>query len=201
MNTKYLLYTGSSIPIIFWATTIICGFIQGDYNHFSRMVSELGTIGTKSHYIFTAGLVSCSSLSVAFVLGLYRVCKKVGISTIPVFIILSFSISIAGAAIFPLPLRLHGILGMPSLLLIFSPLMSLFLWNRKGQSSILKLMAVVSLLIMSLGFLVYSPEVLTSYFGIKQRLFHIGWSVWFFHLSYRFTRLLGNGNVLDSEMI
>ena len=200
MNTKYLLYLGSSIPIVFWTTTIICGFIQGDYDHFTRMVSELGTIGTKSQYVFTAGLVLCSALSVAFVLGLYRVCKEIEISTIPVFIILSFTISIAGAGIFPLPLRLHEIMGMPSILLIFSPLMSFVFWNRAGQLSNIKLMAILSLLIMSLGFLAFMPDVLTSYIGIKQRFFHIGWSVWFFYLSYSFSRLLEKENIKSSEL-
>jgi len=189
MKTKYLLYLGSSVPIVFWMTTIICGFVQGDYNHFTRMVSELGTIGTNSQYIFTAGLVTCSALSVAFVLGLYRICKEMEISTIPAFIILSFSVSIAGAGIFPLPMRLHLYMGMPSILLIFSPLVSLFLWNRKGQLSNFYLMTILSLLIMSLGFLAFKPEVLNSYIGIKQRFFHVGWSVWFFYLSYSFTRL------------
>jgi len=199
MNTKYLLYAGSSIPIIFWLTTIICGFIQGDYNHFTRMVSELGTIGTKSQYVFTTGLVLCSALSIAFVLGLNRVCKESGISAIPAIVILSFSVSIAGAGIFPLPLRLHLYMGMPSILLIFSPLVSLFLWNRKGQLSNFYLMTILSLLIMSLGFLAFMPDVLNSSIGIKQRFFHIGWSVWFFYLSYSFTRLLEKESVKDNK--
>ena len=200
MKTKYLLFTGSCIPVVFWMTTIICGFIQGDYNHFIRMVSELGTVGTKSQYVFTTGLVTCSALSVAFVLGLYRVCKEMEISTIPAFIILSFSVSIAGAGIFPLPLRLHLYMGMPSILLVLSPLVSLFLWNRKGQLSNFKLMAITSLLIMSLGFLAFMPEVLNSYIGIKQRFYHIGWSVWFVYLSYSFTRLPEEENVKYSKL-
>lgn len=195
MKTKYLLYQGCSIPIGFWMTIIICGFIQGDYNHFTRMVSELGTIGTKSQYLFTAGLVLCSVLSIGFILGLYRACKEIGISAIPIIIILSFSVSIGGAAIFPLPLRLHLYMGMPSILLIFSPLLSLFLWNRKGQLSNFKLMAITSLLIMSLGFLAFFPEVLSNYHGLKQRFFHIGWSIWFVYLSYSFVGILGKENV------
>jgi len=174
---------------------MICGFIQGDYNHFTRMVSELGTIGTKSQYLFTAGLVLCSALSIVFVIGLFRSCKVSGISVIPIIIILSFSVSIAGAGIFPLPLRLHQIMGIPSILLIFSPLMSLFLWNKKGQLSNFNLMTITSLVIMSLGFLVYMPEILTSYHGLKQRFFHIGWSVWFFYLNYSFIRLLEKDKV------
>lgn len=195
LKTKYLLYLGGSIPIVFWTTTLICATMLGNYNHFSGLVSELGALGTKSQYVFSAGLILCSVLSVLFVIGLYRICKEIGISVIPVIIILSYSVSIAGAAIFPLPLRLHGIMGMPSVLLVFSPLMSLFLWKREKQPSNIKQMSIVSFFIMSLGFLAFMPDVLSNYPGLKQRLFHIGWSIWFFYLSNSFVRLPKNEKV------
>lgn len=182
------MYSGSAIPVIFWGTTFICGLIQGDYNHLTRMVSELGSIGTPSQNVFTTGLLLCSILSIAFVVGLFRACKGMRISVIPIIIILSYSISIAGAAIFPLPLRLHLYMGMPSILLIFSPLMSLLLWISKGHLPALGTMSIVSLLIMSLGFLTYFPDILSMEIGLKQRFFHIGWSVWFIYLSYSFTK-------------
>jgi hypothetical membrane protein len=190
MKTKTLLLLGSVIPIVFFGTTIICGFIMGDYNHFTRMVSELGAIGTPSQYVFSAGLVLCSALSVLFVVGIYRVCKESGLSVIPVVIILSYSISIAGAGIFPLPLRLHLIMGFPSTILFLSPLMSLFLWSREKNLPYIKVMSVVGFLIMSLGFLAFMPELLSNYLGLKQRLFHIGWSIWFIYISYSFINLL-----------
>lgn len=190
MKTKYLIYLGSVIPIIFWATTIICGIILGNYNHLSGLVSELGALGTTTQYIFTTGLVLSSVLSVFFTVGLYKTCKLNGLNTIPILIILLYSFSIAGAALFPIPLRLHGILGSPSILLIFSPLLSLFLWTGKGKPSNIKQMSILSFLIMSLGFLVFAPDFLSDYPGLKQRFFHIGWSVWFFYLSYSFAGLL-----------
>src|SRR5579864_8972757 len=150
MNSKSLLYLGSFIPIIFFGTTFIAGFMQGDYNHLRRMVSELGTIGTRSQYVFMAGLLACAALSTLFVLGLYRVCKAANLNVLPVILILAFSTSIAGAALFPLPLRLHGILGSPSMLLILSPVLSLILWRKKGPRHIVS-MSVVSFLLMSLG--------------------------------------------------
>ena len=67
LKAKYLLYIGGSIPIVFWITTVICAIMLGDYNHFSRMVSELGAIGTKSRFVFSAGLILCSLMSVLFV--------------------------------------------------------------------------------------------------------------------------------------
>ena len=191
MSTKHLLYPGIIIPIAFWLTLFVCGFILGSYNHLTRMVSELGASGTSSQLVFTSGLILCSVLSLFFVLGLYKTCRVFNLSTIPVILILTYSVSIAGAAIFPLPLRMHEIMGMPSILLIFSPLLSLLLWKGKGLPAMNKKIAILSFLIMILGFSVYLPDLLGNYIGLKQRFFHIGWSVWFIYLSYSFLRLLG----------
>lgn len=116
MKKKYLLALGSVIAVIFWGTLTVCGYVLGDYNHLTRLVSELGEIGTRTQYLFTAGLLACAVLSVLFVIGLRRECKQRGISTIPALLILFFSLSIGGAAIFPLPM--HSIMGMPSALLL-----------------------------------------------------------------------------------
>jgi Protein of unknown function (DUF998) len=190
MNSKPLLYLGSLIPVVFFGTTFIAGFMQGNYNHLSRMISELGTIGTSSQYVFMAGLLICSALSGFFVLGLYRVCKVANLNVMPVLLILAFSISIAGAALLPLPLRLHELVGLPSILLLLSPALSLMLW-RHDEPRYMASMSVVSFLVMSLGFLAFLPHVLAEYAGLKQRFFHVGWSVWFVYLSYGFLSLSG----------
>jgi hypothetical membrane protein len=192
---KILLYLGGSIPIVFFGTTLICGSMQGNYSHLSRMVSELGTRGTNSQYVFMAGLLVCSILSVLFVAGLFKACKAANLSVVPVILILLYSFSIAGAALFPLPLRLHGILGMPSVLLVLSPLMSLALWARRKQPSHVTSISILSFLVMSLGFLAFLPDVLPDYMGLKQRFFHVGWSIWFFYLSYGFVALDRNPDV------
>ena len=193
MKTKYLLYAGSWIPVVFWTTSIICGFMLGDYNHLSRMVSELGAMGTRSRFMFSTGLLVCSALSVLFVVGLYRTCRETGLSVVPAITILSYSLSIAGAAIFPLPLRMHLIMGMPSVLLILSPFTGFFLWRGKQRLPSMKQMALCSFLVMSLGFLAFMPGVWSDFPGLKQRFFHLGWSIWFFYLSYSFRRLPENG--------
>jgi Protein of unknown function (DUF998) len=188
MKSKPLLYLGGLIPFVFFGTTFIAGIIQGNYNHLSRMVSELGTIGTSSQYVFMAGLLACSALSVLFIVGLYRACKAAGLNAWPVLLMLSYSFSIAGAALFPLPLRLHGILGAPSILLLLSPVLSLALW-RRGEPKHIVWMSIASLLVMSLGLLTFLPDFMPDYMGLKQRFFHIGWSVWFGYLSYGFVKL------------
>lgn len=185
MNNKLLLYLGTLIPIVFFGTTVVAGLIQGGYNHLSRMVSELGTMGTQSQYVFMAGLLACSVLSLLFVFGLYRECKAARLNVLPVILILAYTISIAGAALFPLPQRLHGILGSPSILLILSPLLSLVLWRKKVLRQVVS-MSVVAFLVMSLGFLAFMPNVLPDYVGLKQRFFHrLGTMVWISKLCVR----------------
>lgn len=189
MNSKRLLYLGGLIPIVFFGTTFLCGYMQGHYNHLTRMVSELGTIGTRSQFVFMAGLLICSALSMLFVVGLFRKCRESGLNVSPVILIVFYSVSIAGAALFPLPLRMHGILGSPSVLLILSPLLGLLLWNKQRRPSHVIPMSIVSLLIMLLGFMAFMPNVLSEYPGLKQRFFHVGWSIWFVYLSYGFSKL------------
>lgn len=190
MKKKYLLALGSVIPVIFWGTLTVCGYMMGDYNHLTRLVSELGASGTRTQYMFTAGLLACAVLSIIFVAGLWQECKKREISMIPALIILFFSFSIGGAAIFPLPLRMHLIMGMPSVLLFLSPLAALVLWKGDKMPAGLRGWTIASLAIMLLGFLAFMPEVMSSALGLKQRFFHIGWSLWFIGLGRAFLRSL-----------
>lgn len=186
-NRKFV-YLGFVIPLIFWSTTIICGSMTESYNHLTNLVSELGALGTETQYIFTTGLVISSILSILFIIGLYNIAKEVGLNTIPILFILTFSFSIFGAAIFPLPMNLHGILGSPSMFLPLSPLLTLILWKEEKIKNI-KIASGIILLIMVLGFLVLTPLILDNYFGLKQRFFHIGWTFWFIYLSQRFIEL------------
>jgi hypothetical membrane protein len=183
-----LLYAGWGIPAVFFITTILCGLVQGGYDHLTRQVSELGTIGTKSQYLFSAGLLLSSALSVLFIIGLIGACHRLRLSVWPVLPIFSFSVSIAGAAIFPLPLPLHQIMGSPVFLLLLSPLLGFILWPKRRILANIQWMSVLSLLIMALGFIAYFPDILASYPGLKQRFFHAGWSVWFIYLSRAFGR-------------
>jgi hypothetical membrane protein len=188
MRNKVFLYAGFIIPLVFWVTLLLCGSMTENYSHLRNLVSELGAIGTNTQYIFTAGLVLSSFLSLAFIVGLYKTAKENGLNTIPVLIILTFSFSIFGAAVFPLPLRLHGILGSPSMLMPLSPFLALILWKSKIIPGI-KLASGTILIFMLLGFLTLVPEVLDSFFGLKQRIFHIAWSLWFIYLGVSFLKL------------
>ena len=188
MKNLWLIKSGFLIPILFWTTTLVCGLIMPGYNHATRMVSELGEIGTETQYIFTIGLVLTSIVSIFFNIGLFKTCKKSRLNIIPILILWTFSFSMLGAGLFPLPLKLHGLLGSPSIILFFSPLAALILWKTDIISNI-KVVSFLTFVFMSIGFLVFMPNILTDYFGIKQRLFHLGWTIWFLYLTSIFVKL------------
>lgn len=188
MKNQWLIKSGFLIPILFWTTTLICGFIMPEYNHATRMVSELGEIGTVTQYLFTIGLVLTSIVSNFFNIGLLKICKKYKLNIIPILILWAFLFSILGAGLFPYPLKLHGLFASSLILLLFSPLTALIFW----KTDVIPNIKVISFLIfafMLLGFLVFFPDILPDYFGIKQRLFHIGWTIWFLYLTNIFIRL------------
>ena len=189
MKTKTLLYFGFLSPIFFWTTTYVCGLMQEDYNHLSGLVSQLGALGTKSQYLFTIGLVLSSVLNIFSVIGLYKLCKELKLSIIPVFFMLLYSF-LAGPAIFPMPLPLHGIVGFPFPFIMLAPVLSIIFWRGKEQLLKIRYLAIFSFLIMFLGFLIYFPNILNEYFGLKQRFLYLGWSIWSMFLSYRFLQLI-----------
>jgi hypothetical protein len=48
MRTRQPLASGNVIPVIFWGTRVVCGYVKGGYDHLARLVSELGATGTRS---------------------------------------------------------------------------------------------------------------------------------------------------------
>lgn len=184
MRIKSLLYFGYLSPIIFWLTTFVCGYIFKEYNHLTWLVSELGALGTNTQHIFTIGLVLSSILNIIFVFGLYNFSKEQQLSYIPIIFHFLYSF-LAGPALFPMPLRLHSITGLPFPLIMLAPVITIFFWNRKEPVLKIRIVAIISFLIMALGFLIYFPNILNEYFGLKQRFLYAGWTIWSCYLSNR----------------
>lgn len=183
---RFSTLLGALVPLVFWSTLAVCASRLGDYNHLSNLVSELGAEGSETRWLFASGLLICSALSVCFVAALIKICREARINTLPVLLILSFSVSIAGAAIFPMPLRLHDLFGLPFVLMLLSPPLAMLLWRHRSDLVGLRFFAVVSMLFMLAGTLVFFPTVLEGFFGLKQRFMHAGWSIWFTYLSWSF---------------
>ena len=188
MHIKQLVHVGFLSPKNFWITTVVCGLLLENYNHFTWLVSELGALGTSTQYIFTFGLVLSSILNVFFVIGLYKYCKTEQLSIAPVIFHFLYSF-LAGPALFPMPMKLHSIAGLPFPLIMLAPILSVILWRKKEHLLKIRTVAIISFLIMMLGFLIYFPNILNEYFGLKQRFLYAGWTVWSLYLSYRLLQL------------
>lgn len=187
-NEKLLLYLGIVSPLLFWLTTFICGAFLDGYSHLSNLVSELGAQGTRTQYLFSFGLVISSILNVFFVYSIWRMRKALKICVVPLVLMFCYSF-LAGPAIVPMPLPLHGVIGMPFPLIMLAPLLALILWRKNVMSLGLKMGAVVSLAIMLLGFLIFAPDILSEYHGLKQRFLYLGWTVWSSVVAYRFLQI------------
>jgi len=185
MKMKSLLYLGFVVPIIFWSTTFICGLMLGDYNHLKWLVSELGALGTPTQHLFTIGLVLSAVLNVFFIIGLWKYCRKLELSILPILFLSLYSF-IIGPAIFPMPLKLHSIAGLPFPFLMLSPLIALFVWRKKEELLKFRTVAIISFGIMMLGFLTFFPDIINEYFGLKQRFLYAGWTIWSVFLAFRF---------------
>lgn len=182
MYNHFFISAGYFVPLVFWLTLALCGTKHDNYNHLSNIVSELGAADSKTRVLFAVGLLLCSALSIVFVVGLVQELRELQMSIIPALLILTFSFSIAGAAIFPMPHRLHGLLGSPSIALFLSPGLASILWRQSTLPIGLFPISMVSMLTMLLGLLVFFPRILSKHIGLKQRFFHIGWSFWFVYL-------------------
>ena len=182
MYNHLFISAGFFVPLLFWSTLALCGSMHDNYNHLSNIVSELGAAGSKTRILFAVGLLLCSALSIVFVVGLIQELRELQMSIIPALLILTYTFSIAGAAIFPMPHRLHGLLGSPSIALFLSPGLAIILWGQETSPIGIFPISIISMLTMLLGLLVFFPHVLSKYIGLKQRFFHIGWSLWFVYL-------------------
>jgi len=184
-NERPLLYLGIVSPLLFWLTTFVCGAFHDGYNHLSNLVSELGAQGTRTQYLFSIGLVLSSILNVFFVYCIWKICMELKESIVPLMPMFCYSF-LAGPGIVPMPLPLHSVIGMPFLLIMLAPFFALIFWRIKVSSLGLKVSAVISLAIMLLGFLIYAPDILPEYFGLKQRFLYLGWTVWSCAVAIRF---------------
>ncbi|MDR6945253.1 DUF998 domain-containing protein [Mucilaginibacter pocheonensis] len=190
MNTKTLLYTGTIIPVIFWLSTIICGFVHGGYNHLSRTISELGAMGTRSEPLMATLTMFGALLSIFFIIGVYRACKQLNISVVPVFTLPAFTVMMGWAAMFHSGNKWHATAGPVFLLLYVGAFLVVVLWRGRKELMLIRLLSLVSLALMLLIFLRFMPGIENNYPGLIQRFVHLGWSVWFTALSIGLIRLV-----------
>jgi hypothetical membrane protein len=186
--TKQLLYLGIIVPVLFWGSTIIAGLLHGQYSHSTMVVSDLGALETGSEVFMAITTMLCGILTIFFITGLYRVCKEIGISVIPVLTIWTMAISFVWAAVFPKNHDMHGTLGPLPLIMCIGELLTFVLWRGK-QFQRIRMLSLLSFGIFLLCLLRFIPVLQDNYQGLVQRFIHLGWSAWFISLAVCFRDL------------
>lgn len=189
MSTKQLLFFGVIIPVVFWASTVIAGYVHGNYNHLTGTISELGAMGRRSETFMNFCTWLNVVFSLFFIAGLFKACDSLQLNFLPIFFVPFFTVMFGWAALFHSGHRLHTAAGPVFLLLYAAPLLSTVLWRGRKFKQ-LQILSAGSLLIMLLIFLRFIPAVNNHCPGLIQRFAHMGWSAWFISLSICLTRLL-----------
>jgi hypothetical membrane protein len=195
LNTILLLSFGYVSLMLFWITTIVSGFIHGNYNHLRNVISELGAIESKSEIITSASLILLSVICILFTIGFYKASRTFKISVIPALLSLSMPLSIFWAAVFPLGNEFHGSVGPLPILTLIGALLAFILWSKNHEFFKLRLLSLISCFVMLLLLLRFIKPFAFHYEGLIQRFFYLGWSIWIISVSYYFTRKLKNKQV------
>ena len=191
MNTKQLLHCGTITTLIFWVSTIIAGYLHGNYNHLTDTISELGALGTNSKTFMAYALWLGTGTGILFAVGAYRACRELGLNIIPVLSIIAVPFSFAWVALFTSGTSLHPYGGNGMLLLYITIPLSLLVW--RGQKLLtMRLWSFISAILLFLLFLRLVPPFRGQYEGLTQRFAHLGWSVWFVAVDLCFVQLLNN---------
>jgi hypothetical protein len=188
INLLHLLSLGYVVPPLFWLITMVSGYIHGDYNHFTDVISELGAIGTTSEIITSSSLIILALLSILFSIGFYKASKSLSFSTIPAILSFSKPISMFWAAIFTLGNEFHSLTGPLPLLVLLGSLLTFLLWKKGEEFLMVRLMSLLSCFIMLLILLRFVQPFGHEFEGLVQRFFYLGWTMWVVSITYFLTK-------------
>ncbi|HVS93243.1 MAG TPA: DUF998 domain-containing protein [Mucilaginibacter sp.] len=188
MNLKFLLTLGTVSALIFWIGGAIAGLIHGDYNFVRDTVSELGALGTKSHYFMTVVMYLSSITGILFVISALMACRRAGISVIPAISAVGIPLTTIWAAFFPMGTAQHGMTGPVVFIIYIGVIISLFVW-RGGALKTLWTWSVISLVLL-LGIFLRFTAFFPYHEELIQRFAHLGWSVWFVAINIQLIKLL-----------
>lgn len=194
LDTEKRLVLGYVIPIVFWTGILIAGFLYGGYDHITKNIIELNSFYCNSGTFMAIIQFIIVLFTVPFLVSLYRSCKKLKINFLPVLFIIFVTPSMVVLALFPELNSMRALVGNSIILVIIGPLPAMILWRKKQLTGI-RLLSAICFVIMLVPIIILTmrssfPELTNNYFGLIQRLFYVGWSLWFVSLSYYFRSYL-----------
>jgi len=187
-----LLNLGIIIFGIFWIGALISGWLNEDYDFKKEGITELGAFYSTTGDLMSSTQIIVSILSLLFSFALYQSSRKKQLSILPTLPILFFPISMLGAALFPFPSTYYSLFSNLIIFTFLGPFLALLLW-RVQELKLLKLVSFICLILIIIGLgLMLSrpsnPEFVHNYFGLLQRVFFAGLTLWLLAISILFPR-------------
>ncbi|WP_350289698.1 serine hydrolase domain-containing protein [uncultured Croceitalea sp.] len=104
LNTRYLLYLGYIIAILYWAGTIISGLLYGNsYSHIRDGIPILDSFYSNSGTFNAIVQFTISLLSIPFIYSIYRSSKRFSIHILPLLPLIFIPIYLMGSSLFSFP--------------------------------------------------------------------------------------------------
>jgi hypothetical protein len=192
MNLFHLLaICGMLSPIIYTLMWIIGGIIQPDYSHIRDDVSSLMAVDAPNKKLFDKFIISSSTLSFLFYLGLHwGVNNGVGSIIGPILFVISGFLGVLVALFFPLDaggeiittrgkmhlilISIAGILATAGMVAMWLRLESVVEWSVFATFSLIT--AVVSLILVVIS----AFTATRSYFGLVERFMVSSYQIYYF---------------------
>lgn len=190
LSTLFLLKFGWISALLFWIMTAIGGLLHNNYSHARMGVSELGSIGTNSEVFMALLTMLLAVLTLLFSIGFIKASRRLRILSLPAWLSIGMSISMAWSAIFPSGNIWHGLLGPLPLTILLGALLAAVFWNQGPAFSRIRKLSLLSLFIMLLFVLRFMPYLQQSFEGLIQRSLWLGWAVWYVSLSIELSQLI-----------
>lgn len=197
---KYLVLFGAFLSALFWVGIFIAGYLHGEVDFIRDDFIFLNAFYSNSGSFFSIIEMVVAFLCFPFIIGLYRTCKTLEVSVLPVIPVAFFALSLLGVSLFPMfsfPLTISANLLLAS---FFGPALSLILWRK----SILRKLAFVSIIpvffmLTAIVLMILRPtlqQFVHDYFGLIQKLMFLGITFWLSALSLSFNRVLVLGKTV-----
>ncbi|MEQ9266364.1 MAG: serine hydrolase [Balneolaceae bacterium] len=194
LMNEYLVLTGFFLSALFWVGLFIAGYIHGEFSFVRDDFIFLNAFYSNSGSFFSIIEMVIAFLCIPFLIGLYRSCKALELSTLPILPVAFFSVSMIGVSIFPMPSIQLSISANLILASFFGPALAVLLWRK----SVFRKLAHVSIIpvLLMIGSTVLMilrpafPQFVHEYFGLIQKLFFLGVTFWLCALSLSFNRML-----------
>lgn len=191
LKTEHWAILGYVVVALFWVGSFLSGQVAGDHSIIRDGVTQLDAFYGASGTLMSGIQLTMALLLLPYLYGLYIRTRVWGLSRAPLIPLCILPLSLLGSSLFPFPDPLYQIFTNAILFVMLGPLLAPLMWRKKmGAPLRWWALACFTLMLMALLLLLSRasiPEIAYSYWGLIQRVFYLGWTLWLCLLAYYLT--------------